>query len=312
MSGEKSKGIGELGEKVVYNLLRNFGWTPILENIDIECQRPEYHKRPSKAHGVDYIKHYNCPLYTDTQKTVTISAKYYKDYPKNPKTKTKEFLLELAQSMNCLKFNKTYGRKKLSKSTKEVQLRGLLFYLNHNEDFNDSIIEKLGSYQFPADMKFDPLFIVDNKRASFFYSAIEFYKTKDLNNTIKFAYPTTEFNMDSFENCSYGRILPLEFIVSDILPMRIDHNDQNKELLLFTNNSFSKDNLSRLISFTKNFTSSWSSKITILYPNYRESKNSQEVSEVLMEIEDFTFANSINVNSFPITDFRKLEEITHE
>lgn len=309
MAGEKSKEIGEYGEKVILRLLEYFGWTPILKNLDIECIRPELHKRKLKKHGIDYIKHYRCPLQSDTQKTIIISAKYYKDYPANPTLKVKEFLLDIGSAMFCIKPNSEYGRKKIDKSIKDLQLRGLLFYLNHDEGFEDSILDKIDQFRVSKEIhSFEPIYIIDNKRATFFYSIVEYIRRNFKEKAVQFAYAETEYNLDSFNNTSSGSLMPLEYIVSDLIPMRVDIDDERKALLLFTNNPFSKESFARLVGFCKSFTNGWNSKTVILFSDYRELKHKSDVDAVLSNLLESSFAKQISVESFSLQDFRKLEE----
>lgn len=309
MAGERSKEIGEYGEKVISNILNLIGWAPFINNIDIECYRSTLHNKKLNKHGLDYIKFYKCPIHSDTQKTIAISAKYNKQYLANPAPKVKDNLIDLGDTMNCLKHNEKYNNKKIEGHVKHNDLMGILFQLNHSGGYRDDLISKIGQLRISPDKSYKPIFIIDNRRASFYYSVVENYKSIAESNEPIFAYPQTEFNMDSHTNLSEGRILPIEFLVSDIIPMKIDKGNDIKELLLFTNNNFSKESLNRLVSFSKSFTNGWSSTIKILFPDYRELHNFKDVSDILASIEEHSFANSITVGSYNLIDFRKLEEV---
>ncbi|ULQ61051.1 hypothetical protein K7I13_07310 [Brucepastera parasyntrophica] len=309
MAAEKSLEIGKYGEKVIYRLLEYFGWTPIINNVDIECIRPELHNRKLKTHGIDYIKHYICPVQSDAQKTVVISAKYYEKYPFDPTKQLKEFLTDIGQWLFCIKPNAEYGRKKIKREIKDLQLRGLLFYLNHNEGFRDTIRNKIKQFRFSGNISFEPIYIIDNLRATFFYSIVEYFHRNYPGKELTYAYAETEYNLATFDNISYGNILPIEYMVSDIIPIRVDIDDERKILLVFSNNNYSDDSCTKIISFCKSFTKGgWNSKTIILYPDYRELKHGKKVSKILSTLSDVSYAKQISLESYPLLDFRKLEE----
>lgn len=308
MPGEKSKEVGEIGERVVSRLLEAIGWKPFQEKIDIACHNPDYHKKKLKKHGLDYFKAYLCPIQSDSQKTVFISSKYYESYPADPSIKVRDFIEDLGQTMACGKLDPDYGQKRLKKGIKEVQTRGLLFYLGHGDDHRISILSDLKKFRYSNQFAFDPITIVDNRRASFLYSITEFVKTNFHTDSPMFAYAQTENNMDAFETTSFGSILPVEYLASELIPFRVDTGEDKRHLLLFTTDAFSENSLSKLMSFSKNFTNGWNNKTTIYFSDYREMHHKAIADGVKSSFVESEHSQNSFVESFPFLDYRKLEE----
>lgn len=307
MPGEWSKEVGEYGEKVISRLLDLFGWKPYKHPVQVPCHRPDLHKLKTDIHGLDYLKYYDCPLYSNTQKTVAISAKYYEAYPSDPTAMAKKFIMDLGKTMHCLKLDKDLGKFKINQSMREIQVRGVLFYLNHTNDFKENMIKKIGKFRNSDPVTYEPIFIVDNNIATFLYSAINHFKSTNPDSELIYSYPCTEQNIQGFEKITSGKTLPLEFFVANMLPVKVEKNGI-KKLFLYLNDSFSKENLSSIIGFCHQYTNGWANEIIIHFTEYRELHNNKDVSEVFTKYSDQNLTNEINIKSFNLIDFRELEE----
>ena len=64
MGGEKSKEIGEYGEKIVGKMLDLMGWGSCLHPVEVPCHNTSFHKSkkgaPKKDHGLDFLFKYKC------------------------------------------------------------------------------------------------------------------------------------------------------------------------------------------------------------------------------------------------------------
>lgn len=307
MPGETSKEIGEIGEKVVSRLLGYIGWSPLIGNRDIDCHRPEIHETKTKKHGIDGMKYYRCPLFSTTQKTVVISVKYYESYPSNPSKKTREFLVDLQRALFCLHYDLDNGKKKIEKDIRDIHIRGLLFYLSHSGENEEDIITKLDAFRTTDKGPYDPVFLVDNRRASFLYSVVCNHRLTNKTDEISFSYPRTDLNSISYDKQSSGKILPIELLASGIIPIRTEIAGL-RILDIYVDEPFSKESLSVMLGFAHDYTNAWASKTRIFYSSYRKIKHSSDVAEAIAQYSDPMIAETVEVLSFPINDFRKLEE----
>ena len=149
------------------------------------------------------------------------------------------------------------------------------------------------------DYNFDSIYIVDNKRIDFIYRCLKYAKSKFTNSDITFFYPDTGKNIIPTTKKNFGKILPIEYINSSILPLRIEEElTKTTTLALYTIEPFDIKDLKRLISLSKELSKSWPSKIVILFPDYNEVRNSSEVRIAKSAFEEETFTDQISVESY--------------
>lgn len=101
--GEKAKKSGEFGEAVVKELLMLIGWNNPIENVDINCFKPKYHRiseSDRKTHGIDFIYNYESQLVNNRQESNVISSKYEEKYSSFPST-FKSHLKDIAFAIQC-------------------------------------------------------------------------------------------------------------------------------------------------------------------------------------------------------------------
>jgi hypothetical protein len=304
--GEKSKLIGEYGEKSVKNFLKLIGWRDSHNNIEFKCSN-ENHKK--KTHGLDFFFTYKSPLVDLVLKRVHISVKFTdKPYPNSPNSKFKEFYNDLASSIECFKISpesreitssiKNYSR------TEEI---GVLFWLSNDEESYDDLISKIASAKLSTEYNFNSLFVVDNKRIEFIYNCLNYSSSKFKDLDISFFYPNTGKNIIPTIKSDFGKILPVEYINSSIIPLRLEDKTNNKTTLaLFTIEPFSTEDLERLISLSKELSKSWSSEILILFPDYNELRNLKDVKIAKGYFEEENFTKNITVKSYK-EDFKSLQ-----
>lgn len=311
--GEKSKLIGEYGEKSVEKFLKLIGWGEPPKNIEFKCSK-EIHlskktKKPKTTHGLDFFYAYKSPLVDSVLKKLNISVKFSDDvYPNTPNTTFKEHFEDLVTAIECFK---------LSPESKEIissikgytnsEDIGVLFWLTNNSDSYNDLISKLSSINVPTEYNYHSLYIVDNKRIDFIYLSLKFALSKFNNADINFFYPDTGKNIIPSIKRNFGKILPVEYLNSSILPLRIEDNiTKQTTLVLFTIDPFELDDLKRLISLSQELSKSWSSKILICFPDYNELKHSSNVRIAKNIFEDDNFTNNVSVESFN-DDFKSLQ-----
>jgi hypothetical protein len=104
--GEKSKSIGEKGEKIVENFLRLIGWNNPQPNRTLTCLHPVEHKSKSAnnsrtTHGIDFFYANKSHLKINTLDNIVISVKFSaSEYPKYPSTDSVFFKVVVTLRLN--------------------------------------------------------------------------------------------------------------------------------------------------------------------------------------------------------------------
>jgi len=309
--GEKSKKRGEFGEQVVTKLLELIGWETPLVGRDIECFNPLEHSvstRGRKEHGCDFIYQYECPLYNNRVQFVVVSSKYNDGYASNPIAKFKAYLKDIATALEC--FKKCSVRNQLKKrynTGKEYNDVGVIFWFDNAKDANDDVIEKLSNSPITENSDFDSVYLVDNKRADFLFESIMNAKNTYNGSDIEFLIPNIGYNHTGKARVSSTPIMPVQFINSSVLPIKIiNENPKYEYLLLNIIDDFEEDYLKRLISLAQKLTEGWGDKIFILFPNYNDNLYGEIVESAKLEFQDQRFIKKLKVGSFNPT-FRNIK-----
>lgn len=298
--GEKSKFIGETGEKTVENFLNLIGWTNASKGTEFPCFDTENHDK-ERTHGLDFYFNYISPLVDGVLKKINISVKFTdNEYLNSPSTKFKEHFIDLVESMECFKFSENY--KLITSSVSEYyntsENIGVLFWLSNENSVHDEITSKVSNAILPNTYDFDSVYLVDNKKLEFIFSSIVYASKLDSNLDMTFFYHDTGKNINPLVKKNYGKILPVEFINSSILPIRLENTTNNSTKLVLTCiDNYNIDDLKRLISLSQELTKSWPSDIIIAFPDYNETRHSKEVIIAKSAFEN-NFTKNISIVSF--------------
>lgn len=295
--GEFSKRIGELGEQIVVDFLALIGWHQPVRNFDIPSINPEKHER--KTHGIDAYFHYKSPVISRTLENVLISVKYSKDkYPNTPVEKFKSYYRDLGMAIESFKKSDIRSNTINSRSGFETTFdRGVIFWLNDVDDHSFDLLEKLSRLEAPKDFNHDGIFLVDNNKIEFFFRAIEFAKRKYPNSEIQFTYFSTGLNNDN-ETPKNGSIMPIQYLGSNILPMRVQTDSERNTLILCSRERFEEEELIKLIGLAKNITANYQSNTIIAFPDYNRLAHEQVVNNAKLVIEESSFTNTLSIESF--------------
>jgi hypothetical protein len=311
--GELSKRIGEHGENLVENYFRLIGWADAQKKFDIRCVKPEKHassgSRGRQTHGVDFLFSYSSPLTDGVLNNLVISVKFSNDeYPSNPSTMFREHFKELAETVEC--FKKSSDRQSLQsgkQGIRKVQDIGVLFWLSNSDNTYNDLITKVSSAYIPDDYAFDAIYIVDNSRMAFVYDAIQFAKREYPNDEIDYFYFETGRNINPIARHHTGSILPVEYVNTSVLPLRIAlKGTESKVLMLFSIDPFNEANLKRLIGMTKNLSGGWAQKIALCFSDYKPIEHENIVQRAKMSFEDQKTTKDLFVVSYA-SDFRNLK-----
>lgn len=308
MSGEKSKNSGEYGEKIAVELLKSIGWENFLSGKDIPCVRKDIHKgvdgNPRQKHGVDFIVKYECPLMSKVECDILISVKHRDGYPgtKGSITEFKSFLKDIAEATECYPSHELFSQK-ISGTNKMETSNVIMWFSSIPEEQNRGVINEIQNFRNSDDVNYKTVYLVDNKKANFLYSSIQFVKRKDKN--FNFYYPDTGFNMDTVYRTHQGHSLPVQYINSPIQLFKLVEST-GEYLIITLEDDFSIEYFCRLIQLARLITEGWAAKIIIAFPNYNDYSNKEDVTKILAQIKDRTFANKIMIERFDYSDFRNL------
>ncbi|MDX1957405.1 MAG: hypothetical protein SFU98_02475 [Leptospiraceae bacterium] len=295
--GEFSKRIGDIGEEIVVEFLTLIGWNELVRNFDIQSIDPEKHGKNS--HGIDAYFNYQSPMISRTLENILISIKYSKDkYPNAPVEKFKDHYRDLGMAIESFKKSEIRVKTINNRSDFETTFdRGIIFWLNNIDDDSQDILQKLSKLEAPKDFNHDGIFLVDNKKIEFFFKAIEFVKQKYLNKPIQFTYFSTGLNSDN-DTPKNGNIMPVQYLASNILPIRVQTDPEKNTLILCSRENFEEEELIKLIGLAKNITANYQSNTVIAFPDYNRLLHEQLVSNAKQIFEESSFTNSLSVENF--------------
>lgn len=297
--GEKSKFIGETGEKTVENFLKLIGWNDTSKGIEFPCFEEEHNKE--RTHGLDFFFKYLSPLVDGVLKKINISVKFTDNkYPPSPNTKFREHFIDLAESIDCFKFSENYKEitNTITEPYQSSENIGVLFWLSNENSVHDEITSKVSNSTLPKTYNFDSIYLVDNRKLEFLYSSIMYAKNLDTSYSLTFFYQDTGKNINPTIKKNFGTILPVEFINSSVLPIRLENpKDNSTKLVLTCIDNFTIDDLKRLISLAQELTKSWPSDVIIAFPDYNATRNSKDVVVAQSAFES-NFTKNIKVVSF--------------
>lgn len=313
--GEWSKKIGEQGEDIVkYFFEELIGYkNSYRTNISINCNYSEQHKKKGAekrlTHGIDGLVSYKSPLVDELLEIGVISSKYTFDkYPSKPKEIFRDFFVELAYTMKCFLHSPNYREINSSASNvSDTTITGVLFYLSNSEESrSQNLIQEIVSTTFQGyNLIYDKILVIDNARLEFLFNLIQPIKNCYGSNNYDFIYPKTGMNNSTTQNNSFGKKLPLQYICSNIIPIRIKEGN-NTILLIGTRDKFDEDDLLKLIGLSKEFNHLEATTKTIIsFPDYNKLTHGEIVKKVLSHIESTEYSHQIEVVKHDF-DFRNI------
>lgn len=307
--GEAAKDSGELGEKVVARLLEMFGWVSPDTGVTINCVRSKNHGDGEKLrtkHGIDNVYQYKSSLIDNTRQDVLISVKCRDKYPvtdKGAKSKFKEFYEDLSSASECYPSSDVYKRK--IPGTKARKIDGVVFWIDRNNGVGTeriSILEKIENIRLTETSALDSITLVDNNRAQFLFEALTYVYQKYGRDNVEFFYLDSGLNNSSVERIYSGKLLPVEYISSSILPFYVNI-DGNTTFLLLTEEPFDENYLKRLISLAHSFTRELSSEVMIVFPDYNDMNHKEAVRNAYSSFSSDEFIKKIKLEKLN-PDFR--------
>jgi len=294
--GEYSKRIGEVGEAVVVEFLSLIGWDNPMQNDDIESIDTEFRK---KTNGIDGYYHYINPMISNTIENVLYSVKYSTDpYPLSKIiSQFKERYYELSKAIES--FKKSILKQQTIEMHDEIENhfdRGILFWLNNSATGENDLLSRLSRVEVNANVEHDGIFLVDNKRIEFIYDSICFALLKYRDYDIEFLYFSNGLNNDE-RNARNGKIMPIQYINSSIIPLRVNRGSETI-VLLFTIEYFSKEDLMKYMGIAKNIGCNCQGATVICFPDYLESEHLPTVNIVKQIFNDNSFTANLTIANY--------------
>lgn len=307
--GEWSKSVGEEGEKIVEYLFENvLGYKTLRKKISITCDNGEKHKvaeSPKTTHGIDGLITVISPLEDKVLDVGVISVKFTaKEYPNAPKGDFKKHLMDLIRTLECYETSKLNSEvnKSFSNVTK-TDITGILVWASNESALDSEIISKVSNLSISSDYHFNRILVLDNSRITFFVNLIENVKNRYGEKNVSFVYHNSGLNSIGLQSKSYGEFLPIQYLFADIIPLRIEV-DKKVDFIIGVRDNFKYEDLLRILSFIKSFDHlDSSSNVMISFPDYNETKNSQEVEKALAFFGNDSFKSNLIVTKHTL-DFK--------
>lgn len=285
--GEKSKKIGEIGENIVGNFFSLLGWEGALSGQVLPCKKPSKHAREGsksgkrESHGIDYLYCYRSPLEGSTAESAVVSVKHSGNpYENNPKTTFKSHAKDLVEALECYKHSelKKQQHELLGRTTKSRD-SGVLFWLSSSDETYDDVVSKVANSRLEQDWSFESFHLVDNQRINFIYDTIRFLRQEYGAARLHYYYPETSLSYVDKSIPRFGKVCPLEFLTSPLIPLIIRAQSEHDQdiFCLSSIEGFAQDSLRRLVQAAKEYTQDMSCKLLFLFPNYVESNHGDAV-----------------------------------
>ncbi|HIB8312765.1 TPA: GapS4a family protein [Serratia marcescens] len=280
--GEFSKLVGDVGENIVAKFLDLFGWENHASNKYVKCHTKKHQK---ETHGIDALFAYRSPLESKTIENVIISSKYSSNpYSSVPST-FKSHFEDIALAIEC--YNKSGLKKEINERLSESGAyrkveTGILFYINNDENpEKQDIITQIKNSQSNSELKYRTIHVIDNKRASFLYESITFIRSRFNSDKVNFFYPPTSLNLTMANKRYFGKVLPVEYISSPIIPFVIERDNQEQPIIcMVCSEPYSNELLEGLVSCTRNLVADISQNLMFVFENYNNLKNKESLDAI--------------------------------
>ena len=311
--GEWSKKIGEYGEDIVERFLSIIGWKDPAKGIQINClknnnEHLDKQGRAVHTHGIDFLYSYMSPLVDGQLNNIIISSKYKTEkYPNSPTKEFKWFMTDLINQVECYSISQLKYESQADYRCQSVNDVGVLFWLNNQADSDDDLISKVATARLSI-LQNRTIYIVDNKRAAFIMEVLRCLQSQKVY-SYSFYYPSTGRNINPQSRNNTGHILPVEYLNSSILPIKMVNVSNSNEtcFMLATIDKFEKDTLMRLIGLAKDISTNLPGHIMIGFPDYSPLKHDVIEKQTKMGFDDRDFTNTISVINYmnPLNAFNQ-------
>jgi len=303
--GEWSKKIGEYGEDVVEKFLSVIGWNDPAKGVVIPCIKNNNEhlndkKNPCETHGIDFLYSYSNPLVDGQINNVIVSVKYKTDkYPNSPTKLFKRFMEDLIMQLECFECSEKRENLLQGRNCNSINDVGVLIWLNNQTESNDDLISVVASARIDSYAN-KTIYIVDNKRAAFILEIMKFIKTQNDKYDYVFYYPCTGQNINPVSRENSGKLLPVEYLNSSIIPIKLQNKDNHKEICFFIGvlDAFEEDDFTRLMGLAKDISATFASQVIIAFPDYNDLQHGEIVAIAKQKFQESEYTKTVKVVNF--------------
>lgn len=312
--GELSKTIGEKGELLVNNFLSIIGWNNFQDGESIDCHLADNHKRAGtkkrNTHGIDAFCSFRSQMQDYTLDNIVLSVKYTsKPYPANPSSLFKEHFKDLAQTMEC------YMKSDLrAQNNEDYEMSGIngandtgvLFWLTNDKQSEQDVVSKVCNINLDKTLSFSTIQIVDNSRAAFIYDSISYVKQNFVDSDYYFHYAFSSSNYKDPDIEKYGKVLPVEYLTSDLIPFRlVDKLSKKVSFCLASREGFLEETINRLLYLASDVSQDFTGDFIFLFPDYDVLEHESIVKRAKRLQKNSNSSLNVRVLSYG-NDFRNL------
>lgn len=300
--GEKSKNSGELGETYVTNFLELIGWRNLQSGVTIECYESEKHNKKGKTHGIDKLYTYESPMDSSILTHAVISVKHTDNkYPTSPNTKFKEYVTDLANTIECFKESELINKNRENTTRNSEEIIGILIWLSSEEERKTSLIDKLNNPVLKDDLLYERIHIIDNDRIEFITKSINVIKEKFNQYKYSFYYIETPNNLADSNKTFNGNILPIEMLNSDIQVFKLE-KEKKIILAIVIKDEFNKDSLKRILGLAHRISNHLTSNVQIFFPSFEHVKqeNINAINAVKSQFKEKEFFKTVDITGYDI------------
>jgi len=176
---------------------------------------------------------------------------------------------------------------------------GVLIWLNNQTESNDDLISVVASARIDSYAN-KTIYIVDNKRAAFILEIMKFIKTQNDKYDYVFYYPCTGQNINPVSRENSGKLLPVEYLNSSIIPIKLQNKDNHKEICFFIGvlDAFEEDDFTRLMGLAKDISATFASQVIIAFPDYNDLQHGEIVAIAKQKFQESEYTKTVKVVNF--------------
>jgi len=139
----------------------------------------------------------------------------------------------------------------------------------NDKDSNDDAIRQVDRVVLPESLKYEAIYLVDNKRAQFLFDSVNFARHIAKGADLSFFYADTGKNVHPLSRTNHGPFLPVEYVNTTVLALRIaDQTATKRVLVLSTLEGFSETGLKRLLGLAQTLSQDWCTKIVLAFSDF--------------------------------------------
>lgn len=219
-------------------------------------------------------------------------------YPSCPTQKFKWFMTDLINTMQCFGCSEKKNEIAGQYSCSSIQDIGILFWLNGAKDGNDDLISTVSSARIDF-VSNNPVYVVDNKHVAFILELMKYIKSLQ-DYKYSFYYPSTGLNINPLTRKNTGVFMPVEYINSSLIPLKLENKNNSNETILFigTIENFEEDSFIRLMGLAKDLSTNLAGQVIIAFPDYNQLEHEDSIKTAKLGFQDADYTKTIKVVNY--------------